>query len=46
MAEPLLEVDGLVAGYGAFGVLFGVSLSVAAGEVVAVLGSNGRARRR
>ncbi len=27
MAEPLLEVDGLLAGYGVFGVLFGVSLS-------------------
>jgi branched-chain amino acid transport system ATP-binding protein len=42
MAEaPLLEVEGLVAGYGAFQVLHGMDLSVAAGEVVAVLGANG-----
>jgi branched-chain amino acid transport system ATP-binding protein len=41
MAETLLEVTGLVAGYGAVTVLRGVDLAVAAGEVVAVLGSNG-----
>jgi branched-chain amino acid transport system ATP-binding protein len=37
----VLEVEGLVAGYGAFIVLHGMSLSVAAGEIVAVLGANG-----
>jgi branched-chain amino acid transport system ATP-binding protein len=37
----MLEVSGLVAGYGAFQVLNGIDLSVAAGEVVAVLGANG-----
>ena len=37
----MLEVEGLVAGYGAFTVLHGMSLSVAAGEIVAVLGANG-----
>src|SRR5271154_2203018 len=41
MAETLLEIAGLVAGYGAVTVLRGVDLAVAAGEVVAVLGSNG-----
>ncbi len=37
----MLEVEDLVAGYGLTRVLEGVSLSVQAGEVVAVLGSNG-----
>jgi branched-chain amino acid transport system ATP-binding protein len=37
----VLEVEGLVAGYGAFQVLHGLDLSLATGEVVAVLGSNG-----
>ena len=41
MAEGLLEVRGLRAGYGAFAVLHGVDLDVGAGEVVAVLGANG-----
>ena len=41
MAEALLEVEALEAGYGAFQVLFGIDLSVAAGEVVALLGANG-----
>src|SRR5260221_2058031 len=41
MAEPLLAVDGLVAGYGLVTVLRGVDIAVHAGEVVAVLGSNG-----
>jgi len=42
MAEaPLLEVKGLVAGYGGADVLRGIDLAVAAGETVAMLGSNG-----
>jgi branched-chain amino acid transport system ATP-binding protein len=39
--ESLLEVDGLDAAYGRAQVLFGVSLSLAAGETVALIGSNG-----
>ena len=41
MAEPLLTVTGLHAGYGATEILRGVDLAVHAGEIVAVLGSNG-----
>ena len=41
MPELLLEVDALDAFYGDFQALFGVSLKVAAGEVVAVIGANG-----
>jgi branched-chain amino acid transport system ATP-binding protein len=41
MPEPLLEVRALDAFYGDFQALFGVSLRVAAGEVVAVIGANG-----
>jgi len=41
MSEALLSVSGLVAGYGATEVLRGIDLEVAAGEIVAVLGSNG-----
>jgi branched-chain amino acid transport system ATP-binding protein len=41
MAEPLLAISGLHAGYGATEILRGVSLAVASGEIVAVLGSNG-----
>jgi branched-chain amino acid transport system ATP-binding protein len=37
----LLAVDGLCSGYGSLQVLFGVSLSVGEGEVVALMGSNG-----
>jgi branched-chain amino acid transport system ATP-binding protein len=37
----MLEVAGLEAGYGASQVLFGVSFSVGAGEVVSLLGRNG-----
>jgi branched-chain amino acid transport system ATP-binding protein len=41
MSEALLSVSGLIAGYGAVEVLHGIDLEVAAGEIVAVLGSNG-----
>ena len=41
MPEPLLEVDGLDAFYGDFQALFGVSMQVASGAVVAVIGANG-----
>ena len=41
MDRPLLEVRGLVAGYGGTEVLRGIDLDVATGEIVAVLGSNG-----
>jgi len=41
MAEPILSVSGLRAGYGATEILRGLSMSVAPGEIVAVLGSNG-----
>jgi branched-chain amino acid transport system ATP-binding protein len=37
----MLEVENLVAGYGAFQVLHGLSLTIAPGEIVAVLGANG-----
>jgi branched-chain amino acid transport system ATP-binding protein len=39
--KPMLEVDGLAAGYGAAQVLFEVSLRINAGEVVTLLGRNG-----
>jgi branched-chain amino acid transport system ATP-binding protein len=39
--EPLLELRGIRAGYGAIEVLHGVNLTVPAGGVVAVLGPNG-----
>lgn len=38
---PLLEVEALDAYYGDFQALFGVSMQVAAGQVVAVIGANG-----
>ena len=41
MAEPLLAVAGLHAGYGATEILRGVDLTVHSGEIVAVLGTNG-----
>jgi branched-chain amino acid transport system ATP-binding protein len=41
MPEPLLAVDGLDAFYGDFQALFGVSMRVASGAIVAVIGANG-----
>jgi len=41
MPEPLLQVDAIDAFYGDFQALFGVSLSVEIGQVVAVIGANG-----
>jgi branched-chain amino acid transport system ATP-binding protein len=41
MAEPLLELEGVEARYGQVRALHGVSLTVAEGETVAVLGANG-----
>src|SRR5260370_33263454 len=41
MPEPLLDLRALDAFYGNFQALFGISLDVAAGEVVAVIGANG-----
>ena len=40
MPEPLLEVNGLDAFYGDFQALFGVSMRVASGAIVAVIGAN------
>jgi branched-chain amino acid transport system ATP-binding protein len=41
MREPLLDIAGLHAGYGEMEILSGLDLIVGAGEIVAVLGSNG-----
>ena len=41
VADPLLEVAGLHAGYGKVGVLHGLDLMVQPGEIVALLGPNG-----
>lgn len=41
MPEPLLEVRAIDAFYGDFQALFGVSLRVNVGEIVAVIGANG-----
>jgi len=41
MAETVLEVQGLRAGYGPAEILFGVSLRLARGEVAALMGRNG-----
>jgi branched-chain amino acid transport system ATP-binding protein len=41
VAETLLELRGLEAGYGKIGVLHGVDLVIGTGEIVALLGPNG-----
>ena len=41
MAERLLEVENLSAGYGPLQILYDLSITVDVGEIVAVLGSNG-----
>lgn len=41
MPEPLLKLNAIDAFYGDFQALFGVSLTVEAGQVVAVIGANG-----
>src|SRR4051794_11622781 len=41
MSETLLEVDGIETCYGLSQVLFGLSLSVKSGEMVALMGRNG-----
>ena len=38
---PLLELDGVETSYGSSRVLFGVSLAIAAGEMVSLMGRNG-----
>ena len=37
----MLEISGIRAGYGSMAVLHGIDLRVDAGEIVALLGSNG-----
>ena len=41
MSAPLLQVDGLDLYYGDAQALSGVSIEIAAGEVVAIVGANG-----
>jgi branched-chain amino acid transport system ATP-binding protein len=41
MSEPVLRIEDLTAGYGGAAVLRNVSLTIAAGQVVALLGVNG-----
>ena len=41
MAEPLLKVESVVAGYGDIKILWGVSFDIAQGETVCLVGSNG-----
>jgi len=41
MADPVLEIRGLEAGYGKQQILRGIDLTVSTGEVVALLGANG-----
>jgi branched-chain amino acid transport system ATP-binding protein len=41
MAEPLLRVEGIESGYGQSQVLHGISLEIAPGEMVTLMGRNG-----
>jgi branched-chain amino acid transport system ATP-binding protein len=41
MAEPLLQIEGLSAGYGDVRVLWGIDLTVESGEIACIVGSNG-----
>ena len=41
MADNILDVDNIETAYGLSQVLFGVSLSVAPGEMVTLMGRNG-----
>jgi branched-chain amino acid transport system ATP-binding protein len=41
VADPLLKIEGLHAGYGEVRVLWGIDLEVAAGEIACIVGSNG-----
>ena len=41
MAETLLEIDGIETCYGLSQVLFGLSLQIRSGEMVALMGRNG-----
>jgi len=41
MAEPILAIEGLAAGYGDVRVLWDINLTVAAGEITCMVGSNG-----
>ncbi|MFM2067755.1 MAG: hypothetical protein RLZZ584_2664 [Pseudomonadota bacterium] len=41
MAEPLLQVDQLTAGYGPSQVLHGLTFAIQAGQITALLGANG-----
>jgi branched-chain amino acid transport system ATP-binding protein len=40
-ADPLLRIDGLVAGYGKMEILHGIDLSVGAGQSLCLIGPNG-----
>ncbi|MFT7047384.1 MAG: branched-chain amino acid transport system ATP-binding protein, partial [Celeribacter sp.] len=41
MPKPILNISGLDAFYGDFQALYGVDVSVAEGEVLAIIGANG-----
>lgn len=41
MSDPLLSIQGLDAHYGDFQALYGLDMTVAAGEVIAIIGANG-----
>jgi branched-chain amino acid transport system ATP-binding protein len=41
MAEPLLQIEGLSAGYGDVRVLWGIDLTIESGEIACIVGSNG-----